>query len=243
MSTPHSKDKLIGKILKLFSLGANSSGTTEAEMMAAITQAKVLMARHDISESEVAAAGDRANAAANTSVQYDINAYTAYTRKMKNFARYDEIVAICVSHLTSTLPILTRHATISGNYVSMRFVGTEMDVAVAAKLFMIFLQSVRYRARQEYGSGAWDKRHTSYAIGFASRMQARAQQMAAELTPKEKASTALILHTKETAIAKWMNEQMALTPGKERKSKLNSEAYQRGFNHGGSFNLGRNGLD
>lgn len=242
MSTPHSKEKLINKILKLFSLGSRGSGTTEAEMMAAITQAKILMARHDISESEVQLAGHAANEKNKTTINYDIGSYTAYTRKMKSFARYDEVVAVCVGHLTSTKPILTRQRTMSGDYVSMRFIGTEMDVAVAAKLFMIFLQSVRSRTRQQYGSATWGREHTSYAIGFASRMETRAREMAADLTPKEQQSTALILRTKESAIAEWLQQQ-EVTEGKRRRSKLDDDAFSRGFIHGGSFNLGRSGLE
>lgn len=242
MPTPHSKDKLIGKILKLFGLGAKGSGTTEAEMMSAITQAKVLMARHDISESEIREAGDRANEKADVKVEYDINAYTAYTRKMKSLARYDEVVAVCVGHLTSTHPILTRYTTARGPYVSMRFVGTEMDVAVAAKLFMIFLQSVRSRAREQYGSDKWSKSHTSYAIGFATRMNDRAVQMAADLTPKEQTSTALIVQSKTTAIAQWMQHHK-LVDYNRRKSKKDNVAFARGYIHGGAFNLGRSGLE
>lgn len=242
MSAPHSKEKLIGKILALFKLGGHGSGTSEAEMMSAITKAKVLMARHDISESEIREAGDRANAAANTKINYDIGSYTAYTRKMKNFARYDEIVAMCVGHLTSTRPILTHHSTINGHYVSMKFIGTEMDVAVAAKLFMIFLQSVRARTRAVYGSDKWDKSHTSYAIGFASRMDARAQQMAADLTPKEQQSTALIVISKTDAIAKWMDDQ-EIGSAKSRRRGVSDADYLRGYADGGSFNLGRNGLE
>lgn len=240
MSTPHSKDKLIAKILKLFNLGANSSGTTEAEMMAAITQAKVLMARHDISESEVKLAGEARNAAIGASVNYDISSYTAYTRKMKSFARYDEIVAICVGALTSTKPILYRQTTLSGAYVSMKFIGTEMDTAVAAKLFMVFLESVRARSRQQYGKDRWGKEHTSYAIGFASRMANRAEQMAADLTPKEQQSTALTIRSKQDAIAQWLGETK---PDKRRKTKQHDEAFFRGYIDGEHFNLGRTGRE
>lgn len=242
MSTPHSKEKLLNKILKLFRLGSKGSGTTEAEMMAAITQAKTLMARHDISESEVQFAADELNEKSETKIHYDINSYTAYTRKMKSLARYDEIVAVCVGALTSTKPMLTRYNTIRGPYVSMKFVGTEMDVAVASKLFMIFLQSVRARTRDQYGRDNWGRSHTSYAIGFATRMNDRAQQMAADLTPKEQQSTALIVQSKESAIAQWMQQQ-EIVEGKRRQSKRDDAAFHRGYIHGGSFNLGRSGLE
>jgi len=242
MPTPHSKDKLIGKILKLFSLGAKGSGTNEAEMMSAITQAKVMMARHDISEAEIRDAADRANEKADTKVEYDIGSYTAYTRKMKSLARYDEVVAVCVGHLTSTNPILTRYSTARGPYVSMKFVGTEMDVAVAAKLFMIFLQSVRARAREQFGSDKWSRAHTSYAIGFATRMNDRAMRMAEELTPQEQTSTALIVQSKTSAIARWMADQ-EVSQGTRRKSKLDTGAFTLGYIHGEKFNLGKTGLE
>ncbi len=240
MSAPHSKEKLIAKILKLFNLGSSSSGTTEAEMMAAITQAKTLMARHDISESEVQTAGDAVNKASGATVNYDIGSYTAYTRKMRSFARYDEIVAICVGLLTTTRPILSRMTTLKGSYVSMKFIGTEMDVAVAAKLFLIFLQSVRARSRRQYGSITWGKEHTSYAIGFATRMAARAQEMAADLTPQEQQSTALTIRSKQDAIAAFIGET---TTDKRRQPKVDNSAFSLGYAHGGDFNLGRTGLE
>lgn len=236
------KDNLIRKILKLFALGSASSGTTEAEMMAAITQAKVMMARHDISEAAIQQAANEANAKAKTKIEYNINSYTAYTRKMKSLARYDEVVAVCVERLTSTKALVTRTSTANGNYVSIKFVGTEMDANVASALFMIFLPAVRARARAVFGSAKWDKQHTSYAIGFATRMAQRASEMADGLTPEEKTSTALTIRTKADAIGVFLGKSVVMSGFKRRDQSPDAIAWGMGYHDGANFNLGKRGI-
>jgi hypothetical protein len=240
--------KLVERIVKLFQKGNYRAGdgqtdTTEAEMMLAISKAKELMAKHAISVAEVQAALDLASGKAHRP-RIDINIFTAYTRKIRNLARYDELVAIAVGHLTQTRPLVYQTHTADGWYTTMKFVGEEGDVQVAAALFMIFLPIVRKRASAEYGRGknTWSIKHTSYAIGFASRMVARALQQAANMTPAEQKALVLVTGDKQSAIQAWMDAN-DVGKSKRKASPLDADSYHTGYAHGGSIDLSTKGFE
>lgn len=245
---PTSDDKraaLIRKITALFRLAEHKAqpgqqGTSEAEVLAAVTKAKELMIRHAISEAMVQEAID-VDADRQHEPRWTINTHAAYSRKMKNLAYYDEIVSWCVGVLTGTEPLMYRSRGYDGKwYVQLRFVGAEGDVQVAAELFMIFLQALRDRTAGKMGRGknVWGRLHTSYAIGFAQRMLDRAREEMRSLTREEAATMALVVRTKEDAIAVWKKEQ-AIGKGKARRISLDGMAHHQGYVDGADFSLSK----
>jgi hypothetical protein len=233
--------KILDKIVKLFQLGSETdarSGSirSEEEMMSAITKAKSLMMQHKISAYDVQMALDTAEDKTKPR-HIKVDSYTAYTRKMKKFARYDELVAWCVAELTMTEPILRWRTTLDGTYISMTFVGEEQDIALAGELFMLFLTDVRKLTRKKYGSDKWTVKHTSYACGYAARMIDRAKAMS-PATAQESQTMALVLRDTKSAIAKWKEEDgtVDLPP---RKTTVDALAYTRGYIDGADFNLNK----
>jgi hypothetical protein len=237
MSPEPSASRLIDRIVKLFKLGSRSANTTEAETLAAITKAKQLMAEHAIAEHDVQQALN-AEADRNKRARIDVTRRTAYTRKMTSLARYDEIVALCVQTLTSTRALLRQTHTLNGRYVSMDFIGEEVDSILASELFMIFLPEVRRAARQMFGSARWTLQHTSYAIGYATRMLDRARAMVSTLTPTQQSTMALVVQNKESAIQAYMNAlELKKITKSDAKRRVDNTAFHQGYRDGASFNL------
>lgn len=230
MADPPDKTRIIDKILKLFKLGSSDANTTEQEMLAAITRARTLMAQHSIDMAEVELAKGKTVAQA---MAWRMEHYSAYTRAGANLAAYDQHLANAVGTLTQTRPYL-RHR---DGYVSMVFLGETQDAALAGEVFMIWLQEIRRMARDTFGRGGtgWSRQHTAYAIGVADRLQSRARQAVRDLTPKQEQTYALVVQSKETAIAKAWNDMKMQPPKKGRP--IDADAYHRGLVDGQHFNM------
>lgn len=227
------KDKILDRIVKLFRLGAADANTTEAEMLLAISRAKEMMARHSLTMAEVEL---KLGTPEHVSQLRDrVREYTAYTRKIADFAYYDYNVASCVMTLTGTRAIVTTGKRTWSGLSTMQFVGMQEDVAIAAEIFIIFLETVRRAARATYGSG-WSGRHTSYAIGFSSRMARRAVEAGNQLGREEATTMALVVQDKSQAIDGWLRDRG--TEKSTRKAKIvDVEAYHRGYADGGNISL------
>ena len=225
------RDRILERIVKLFALGGEHANTTEHEMMAAITAAKRLMAQYNIHLADV----ERASGKDIKDVQFAIHRHVAYTRKMTSLAAYDYNVALAVEKLTQTRALIHRVVRGGSKYVSMQFVGGEADTHIAAELFLTLLGSVRRFARAARGAG-WSHAHTSYALGFSARLIDRAKAMLDDLTPKEAATYALVVQTKEQQLARWMDEN---TKGadRRRKSNIDTMAYYEGYRDGDRLSM------
>lgn len=229
-----SREKILDRIVKLFRLGAADANTTEAEMLLAISRAKDMMARHHLSMAEVEeklGTPEHVN-----QLREKVREYTAYTRKIADFAYYDYNVAACVMSLTGTRAIVQTGKNSWQGLSKMEFVGIEEDAHIAAEIFIIFLEAVRRAARQTYGSG-WSVRHTSYAIGFSSRMARRAQDMGNQLNKQEATTYALVLADKQGAINEYMLAKR-IKPSTRKPKIGDSESYSRGWHDGANINLG-----
>lgn len=237
-------DRLLKKIVGLFKLGASGSNSNEAEMMSAITKARELMARHAISEGQVQAAMD-ASTASRQGPRIVVNIYTAYTRKISNLARYDEIIAAAVGYLTQTQPLIYRNRDSQRNtYTTLKFVGEQTDIQIASALFIIFLQTTRREASAAMGRGKnmWGKKHTSYAMGFAARVCERARAKVAVFTAQETTALVRIEQDKFSAITLWMAEQTGMKESKRREPALDGAAFAKGYIAGEKLDLGTKGL-
>lgn len=228
----HDKERIIDKIVKLFKLGHADANTTEAEMMAAITRARTLMAQHQISMAEVEMSKGKSTADA---MQWKLEHYNAYTRRGSNLAPYDQHLAAAVGTLTQTRPYLSHR---TAGYVSMVFFGDEGDVQLAGQIFLIWLQDIRRMARDRYGRGRgqdWSAQHTAYAVGVADRLQSRARELVRGLSPAQEQTWALVVQSKSTAIASAWNQMKF---GKVRRGRsVDPDAYHQGLVDGQSFNM------
>lgn len=237
MTDDAKREKLIRQVTKLFSL-AQGRGTEE-EMMSALTKAKELMVHHGIEQYELDAFAAASN---QKSIDFHVGDVIVYTRKIRNLAVYDELVASCVGHLTTTRPVIYRIRNVRDErYCQVRFIGTDVDRTVAGELFMIFLRSVRARARKMYGSSRWTQSHTDYAVGFAARMADRAQQMVTTLSSEQRQTMALMVRGKETAIEAY-GKEIGLKESERNMNIKDPYAYASGWIDGGAFNLSKTGL-
>ncbi len=233
------KDRILDKVIKLFALGGSDANTTEHEMMAAITAAKRLMARHNLHMAEVEAKMDAPTV---SEVRRRVVVFSAYTRKIADFAAYDYCVARAVEFLTDTRAVIRKgRTTIKGlrygdGYSVMQFVGTEADAELAQEIYIIFLESVRHCARLVYGKG-WSASHTAYALGYGTRMARRAESMReVELTPQETQSLALIVRDKKVEIDRWLDANAHQGP--PRKIRMTDHvAYAQGYHDAATADL------
>jgi hypothetical protein len=227
------KDKILDRIVKLFRLGSADANTNEAEMLLAISRAKEMMARHSLTMAEVEL---KLGTPEHVSQLRDrVREYTAYTRKIADFAYYDYNVASCVMILTGTRAIVSAGKKSWNGLSTMQFVGMQEDVAIAAEIFIIFLEAVRRSARATYGSG-WSGKHTAYAIGFSSRMARRAVEAGNQLSREEATTMALVIQDKGQAIDNWLRDR-GTAPSTRRAKNVDGEAYTRGYCDGANMNL------
>lgn len=230
------RSKILAKVVKLFDFAHHQAtleqrGATESEVEVAVTQARRLMAQHLISMAEVEeAAGSRVE-----QIRAAVSSTNAYTRKMKNLAPYDRVVASAVAKLTNTFWI-TLHR---GGYTTLQFVGEGDDVQLAITLFFTILEHVRAAARRVYGSAHWRKPHTSYAVGFAHRLLQRAEERGdLGLTDNQMQTLAMVVYRKQEAIQVYVKEKFPNLKVDNAKLTYDLEAYWRGHTDGSRYDLG-----
>lgn len=244
------REKLIERVVKLFKLGEHKAtggqaGTTEAEMMLAVTKARQLMAQHSIDMAELELAKGHSLA---DQMRDRMRQHSAYTRKGTALAIYDHQVARAVAALTDTRMFL-QHGWADGQTISMMFLGHEDDVAVASELFMIWLQEVRKMTRRVYGGGnTWAKQHTSYATGLGMRLIKRAEEMVT-VAPDQQQTWGLVLASKQLAVQTEWDKLLngievfkALTKQKDKKPrarKWDEDALGRGWRDGADFDMNK----
>lgn len=226
------RNRIVDRIVKLFRLGSSDANTTESEMMAAVTAARRLMAKHNIAMAEVQLqSGTTADR-----ISIEIDRHVAYTRKIRDFAAYDYGVAVAVGRLTHTRGLVTRHTRGGSHYATMQFVGETQDAALAGDLFIVILEDVRRAARQYAGPG-WSGTHTSYAVGLATRLAERATaEDDLGLSPEESNTVALVVRRKENEVDRWMKDQK-ISMRSRRTSVHDPAAYVQGYRDGQEFNL------
>lgn len=224
------RERIVDRIIKLFRLGTADRNNSEAEVEAAVTKARILMAEHDIQMADIEM---KTSESAADRIGVIIQEHTAYTRKIANLAPYDFSVADAVATLTSTRVLSYR----GRGYTRLVFIGTTLDTAVASELFLVLLQTVRRLARQTYGSRTWDTRHTSFALGCGSRLIVRARDAVRTMTPIQQECTALIVRDKMSAITQYIDKKQC-TDAKPRRTQLDGDAYRLGYEAGRGVSLG-----
>ena len=226
--TETEKKKRIERILKLFALGDASRNMSEAEAELAATKARQLMLEYQLTNVDLT----QYDAARAERVIWSITRTTAYTLT-RPFALYDDYIGLAVMAITGTRCITTIQEWVRVKYYRRQFIGTESDTAIAARLFMVLLQSARAAARRRCGPGWKMGVHGKYAIGYAVRLASRAE----EANPAPQTSTALVLRDKAAAIDDWMKTNLSLTAAKEEPLDWSDPNMRLGYADAGSVDL------
>ena len=226
------RKKAMERIVKLFKLAGEmglESNTTDAEMSAAATKARQIMTEYNIAFAELKGVTDKATA---DRIEYDVQNHTAYTRKIRDLADYDRVVAAAVEKLFDVRSLY--YSGRYSGYASMKFVGEVNDAHLAADVFHIILTHVRRAARKQYGSASWGKSHTSYAVGFARRLVTKADELAKAAQPEV---VALVLASKSGAVQRWIDTNIEWDTAKPKTKNYDIHAYHAGYHDGAAYNI------
>lgn len=230
------KQKLVEKVLKLFSLGDKSRNLSEAEAEAAATKARQLMLEHQLSEVDLETYGT----AKAKKLVWIIREHTAYTLR-RPFAAYDGWVAVAVMAITDTESLIhTRYDEHGKKFYRRTFVGAEADVAVASELFLILLEQLRRSAREKYGPG-WGRVHVDYGNGWAVRIMERARAAHLpdqQLTEGQAQTMALVLRDKKSAVDSHIAQTYKLKKARARQLRNYTTAFHEGYQDGNTVDLG-----
>jgi hypothetical protein len=232
--TEKTKARIVRRIAALFKLGGNNA--SEAEVLAAVGKAKVLMVEHSVSMHDIDTHAGKEQA---KRIRVTVEENPGYTRK-GNFAKYDHPIMQATRHIcTCQVYIRTLGYRDSGMQQQVVFYGEAVDAAVAGELYLIMLKSLRRFTREVMGKG-WSKRHTDYALGFGIRVAERAREQARVSDPRVAKTAALVLVSKTDAIAQY---RAALRLGRARQVNrpLGPDGLQ-GYADGHRMSLGRSGL-
>lgn len=234
------KKRFVEKVLKLFALGdsgktvvGTTTNTSETEMEAAVGRARQMMLDHNITEADLKAHSEKGQ-----KVAHVIHNAVAWTLKRKSFAKYDNGIAYAVDAICDTRNYVQTHIEKGRWYVSRRFLGTETDVAVATRLFMVLMNEMHSMARRRFGPG-WSSSHSNYAIGLAVRVMQRAQAAKADhLLPARQQTLALVLRDKKAAVDQEA-ENLGIVQKKGRQTRIRDvSAYMQGQRDAEAVDLG-----
>ena len=229
MATKKDRQSIIAKVAKLLGLAKNEAAS-ENEAAVALAQAKKLMAAHDLAETEILVDDD-----GNKSAKINVVDQPGFVAKRNSMMQWEKGLSVAVAALTETSVYISR----GGGYISIRFVGTESDVAIAGEMFKYLRTSVSRLARADYkqGSLAWRSFCQGYVIGIHKKIQDIVRERDAQEDP-ESETTALIFVGKKDAIAQF-TEGLGL--GKDRRQgsqDVDRDAYVHGRLEGAVADVG-----
>ena len=194
--------KIVDRIKKLFELGTKNSNEHEAEL--AMERAHALMKEHGIAMAQIKEGSNDELEAINWTSDW-----------MSQIDTYSRLLCSATSSLFGCMNVLIRSSRYNKYRVKMSFIGEETDVALCAEVWPYLVKIAKGLAKGYAGPG-WDARHRTFCEAFATRVLARAEQMAVEdrrksenaQTDQQKADQtyALVLISKDNAIQKWLDK-------------------------------------
>jgi len=196
---------------------ANDDGASENEVKIAMQHARRLMTQHSIDEADLVE-------------KPDSNIVDGLGGNKAGWVIWEKIVASAVGATTDTRPLIKKSHT--NDAVQIRFIGFNVDVTVAQHMFPSLLVTIRTMARMKLGKG-WTSKHRSYAHGFADELNLQATQQ-----KRAEAQSTEIIHRKDVAIDKWLDENMNVGHAKRtRHGKIDREAYNAGRQDGRNIGM------
>jgi len=211
------REKIVDRIKKILALASKTS--FEGEAKTAMRMAKGLMKSFGLTMSEVEI---------KESVEDNIvEEMTDISGKLMNWKK---VMAMAIEELCDTRLILTQLK--SGKF-GFKFIGLKDDVKLSIILFNSFKLIMRDLAVKNYSSKI---QRTSYLLGLADRLLKRAEKET--VLAKEEVSTynALVV-VKEKEINKYVDENLGKIHTSPIKSKINTEAYAKGYVDGDKIDL------
>ncbi|WP_164885778.1 DUF7168 domain-containing protein [Paenirhodobacter populi] len=245
MSPDSEKARILAKLAALHAKVNTTSGTSEAEAMAAAAMIAKLMERHDIEEAELISRGD-----------IDIGK----TEIVFEGAKLDDVVAFSIIPIreVSETQIVRMRSFIGKRTTKTTLIiyGTEADRAFAAFLFDVILMASRRGWKKFMAVTGTSSKNSiarrSYKIGFSAKIGERLMEIAKDradrraealaLTHQCGSNNVLVPVSKAVRIIERMGDHAKLKPRQARAPKttgLNPDALWRGLGDGDKVTLNR----
>lgn len=199
------KGRIIERIGKLFALADASRNPSESEVFEALSQARTLMAKYEISENDLMVREDGKKSDSRWNFAREI----VPTKNAKNVKEWEFLLADAIGRITHTIALKYSRLCEHGNYLT--FEGEEVDCGIAVALFQI-LSKQALRFSEELFITKIERR--SYLEGFAIGVGQQAKQKVKSLSDVQSRQFALVSTEKE----EWIREKV----GKTKESKYKS---------------------
>lgn len=223
----NTKDAIVERIKKLFALSADGSGATEGEALAAAARAQELIAKYELTMSDIESGkqqSDRAHREFAEETTYSSTQYDHFEVRLAN-----------ATALIANVEVLHVSNRYERKKFNIHFLGERVDVMLATAIFNELRNSAARIARRCYGGG-WTKEHRSFSIGFADEVGRRAVLLKREgsgLAIDEQNRYAIVLADKKT----WIEREVKLAhPNLVTKvaPKVRGGVYYDSYAHGRS---------
>lgn len=211
------KDKIVARIKACLEL--SKDGTHQAESDTAMRMAKKLMAKHDLSMSDI----DLFDSPDNTIEELMIDETTIKDR-------WDWTLVCTVMTLCNVRAIRTKDRKDRRWFANVSFVGYKQDVLLAKEIYVMLRVTAISMAA---GYSAKHKKRHSYLLGLTDNIHERAQEEI-PLPPEQKIKYGALVIAKEKNISIWINKSSHIK-GSHRTTKNNDIdpwAYAAGQNAG-----------
>lgn len=207
-------DSLLQKVKKLLSVSDPANGATTGEIENALSLIDKLMREHNLSMSEVMAAGDE-----NIDVVMNQADYVPTNFKWHKF------VAMGMGKLCECEIVTRSHPTKRGTFFI--FVGTKHDTDIAKEMFTEFIGKIHVNARYLYMSRS-DQR--SYSDGYALQLFVRCEDLAKKKQTECESTALIFVGKKSLAIKDYFKEKVPNVRERHaiKPSKKQSRAFIKG---------------
>jgi hypothetical protein len=216
------QEKIITKVQKLLS-NANDSATTPEEAQAFMLKAQALMAKHNLSATDIASDCDAKNVVEDTPIDY-----------MRMPFWYGQLASI-IGH---NFKCYTFIRTGKGKKKIM-FVGLEEDVDLAKEVFNYATEYLKHKIELVKVTLKFKKHDTIYVNGYVNEfvlgfMSGLSQQFADQVKNNE---WGLVIVKDPTVEEKWADLQKILKSKSSGKIRTagGEEAFSKGFEEGNNF--------
>lgn len=246
--TDDRKQNLVSKIKKLFDLADPTRGGTEAEVELAMQRARSLMAKYNLTMSEIQFQSKDDLTEQTITIEEHL---AHHQRGNVSLRKWEMWLGSVVDVVCTTTHFYRTQNWGREKHCRLFFVGDGTDAQVAGALWSIFRSSILKQARRYLGKG-YSPAHRNYSEGFVLRMYERVQEtntvseqadLEMGLTKDDKEVVALMVVSKKSAIEQWREQQGFR---KRRRSSsfgsYDSDAYQKGYEDGGKINLSKDNM-
>lgn len=194
------RDDILKRVQSLFAL-ADNHAATQGEVMAALSQAKKIMARYNLDMMEIDAAKAQSDKSSARWIYEEVEA-TLPNAKRETHKGYESTLVSAVKVLTGVQAYWTKAPYTDRNKrtqyrVKLVFAGDTVDIHVAKALFEALAATMFQIVYGRYGRTPWTRYHRSFCDGYAHEIWMRANSEQESLSLEEKNCYAIVLANKE----------------------------------------------